>query len=131
MGLLPMSRKRPAVGAVGLYGQGVAVGDFDNDGYPDMLVTGYGHTILYHNNGTAPLPMSRPKQEWRTTAIGQRARDGSTNDKDGYLDLLICNYIQWTPKTNLWCGEHRPGYRAYCHPDNYRGERIKALSQQS
>jgi hypothetical protein len=117
--------EKAGVGAVGLYGQGVAVGDFDNDGYPDMLVTGYGHTILYHNNGNGTFT--------DVTAKAGVADDGNWStsagwfdyDKDGYLDLLICNYIQWTPKTNLWCGEHRPGYRAYCHPDNYRGERIK------
>jgi enediyne biosynthesis protein E4 len=42
---------KAGVGAEGLYGQGVAVGDFDNDGYPDLYVTGYGRSILYHNNG--------------------------------------------------------------------------------
>jgi hypothetical protein len=39
--------------------------------------------------------------------------------------LVVCNYIEWSPKNNLWCGERRPGYRAYCHPDNYRGQRLK------
>ena len=117
--------EKAGVGAVGFYGQGVAVGDYDNDGYPDMLVTGYGHTILFHNNGNGTFT--------DVTAKAGVADDGNWStsagwfdyDKDGYLDLLICNYIQWSPQTNLWCGDHKPGYRAYCHPDNYRGERIK------
>ena len=46
-------------------------------------------------------------------------------DKDGWLDLVVTNYIEWTPKNNLWCGEHRPGYRSYCHPGNYKGQQIK------
>jgi hypothetical protein len=39
-------------------------------------------------------------------------------DKDGWLDLLVTNYIEWPPKSNQWCGERRPGYRSYCHPNN-------------
>jgi hypothetical protein len=46
-------------------------------------------------------------------------------DKDGWLDLVVTNYIEWSPKNNLWCGERRPGYRSYCHPGNYKGQRIK------
>ena len=117
--------EKAGVAAAGFYGQGVAVGDFDNDGYPDMLVTGYGHTILYHNNGNGTFT--------DVTAQAGVADEGgwSTSagwfdyDRDGYLDLLICNYIQWSPENNLWCGDHKPGYRAYCHPDNYRGQRLK------
>jgi hypothetical protein len=117
--------EKAGVGGEGHYGQGVAVGDFDNDGYPDMLVTGYGRAILYHNNGDGTFT--------DVTARAGVADDGNWStsagwfdyDKDGYLDLLICNYIQWTPQNNLYCGEHKPGYRAYCHPDNYRGERLK------
>jgi len=117
--------EKAGVGAVGLYGQGVAVGDYDNDGYPDLYVTGYGRAILYHNNGngtftdvTAKAGVSDEGQ-WPTSA------GWFDYDKDGYLDLLVCNYIDWTPKNNMYCGEHRPGYRAYCHPDNYRGLRLK------
>ena len=104
---------------------GVAVGDYDNDGYPDLLVTGYGHTILYHNNGNGTFT--------DVTAKAGVADDGNWStsagwfdyDKDGYLDLFICNYLQWSPETNIWCGEREPGYRAYCNPDHYRGERLK------
>jgi enediyne biosynthesis protein E4 len=117
--------EKAGVGAEGLYGQGVAVGDFDNDGYPDMLVTGYGHTILYHNNGDGTFTDVTAKAGVADEGNWSASAGWFDYDRDGYLDLLICNYIQWTPKTNLWCGEHKPGYRAYCHPDNYRGERLK------
>jgi hypothetical protein len=117
--------EKAGVGAEGLYAQGVAVGDYDNDGYPDLYVTGYGRAILYHNNGNGTFTDVTAKagvadlDQWSTSA------GWFDYDKDGYLDLLVCNYIEWSPKNNLWCGEHRPGYRAYCHPDNYRGLKLK------
>jgi enediyne biosynthesis protein E4 len=109
----------------GHYGQGVAVGDFDNDGYPDLYVTGYGRAILFHNNGNGTFTDI-------TTKFGV-ADDGgwSTSagwfdyDKDGWLDLVVTNYIDWNAKNNIWCGERRPGYRSYCHPGNYKGQHIK------
>jgi hypothetical protein len=117
--------EKAGVGGEGHYGQGVAVGDFDNDGFPDLYVTGYGRAILYHNNGNGTFT--------DVTAKAGVADDGgwSTSagwfdyDKDGWLDLVVTNYIEWSPKNNLWCGEHRPGYRSYCHPGNYKGQRIK------
>jgi len=117
--------KQAGVGAEGLYGQGVAVGDYDNDGNQDLYVTGYGHSILYHNNGDGTFTDVTKK-----AGVGDDGNWGTSAgwfdyDKDGYLDLVVCNYIDWTPKNNIYCGEHRPGYRAYCHPDNYKGERIK------
>jgi hypothetical protein len=116
---------RVGVGGEGHYGQGVAVGDFDNDGFPDLYVTGYGRAILYHNNGNGTFTDVTAKAgvadegQWSTSA------GWFDYDKDGWLDLVVTNYIEWTPKNNLWCGEHRPGYRSYCHPGNYKGERIK------
>ena len=117
--------EKAGVGNEGFYGQGVAVGDFDNDGYPDMLVTGYGHTILYHNNGNGTFTDVTAKAGVADEGNWSTSAGWFDYDKDGNLDLLICNYIQWSAKTNLWCGDHKPGYRAYCHPDNYRGERLK------
>jgi hypothetical protein len=117
--------EKAGVGTVGFYGQGVAVGDYDNDGYPDMLVTGYGHAILFHNNGDGTFTDVTAKAGVADEGNWSTSAGWFDYDKDGYLDLVICNYIQWSAKTNLWCGDHKPGYRAYCHPDNYRGERIK------
>ncbi len=115
---------KAGVGGEGHYGQGSAVGDFDNDGFPDLYVTGYGRAILYHNNGDGTFTDVTEKAgvadsgQWSTSAAW------FDYDRDGWLDLVVCNYINWTPKNNIWCGEHRPGYRAYCHPDNYSGQRI-------
>src|SRR5215472_8927046 len=113
------------VSAAGLYGQGVAVGDFDNDGYPDLYVTGYGHAILYHNNGDGTFADVTEKAAVSDRGGWSTSAGWFDYDKDGYLDLLVCNYIEWNSKNNIWCGEHRPGYRAYCHPDNYKGQRLK------
>lgn len=116
---------KAGVGGSGHYGQGCAVGDYDNDGFSDLYVTGYGRAILYHNNGNGTFTDVTTKAGvgdeggWSTSAAW------FDYDKDGYLDLVVCNYIEWSPANNIYCGEHRPGYRAYCHPDNYRGQHIK------
>ena len=117
--------EKAGVGGSGHYGQGVTVGDYDNDGYPDLYVTGYGNAILYHNNGDGTFTDVTAKAgladegQWSTSA------GWIDYDRDGWLDMVVCNYIKWSSKNNLWCGDHRPGYRAYCSPDNYRGQRIK------
>ena len=117
--------EKAGVGAEGLYGQGVAVGDFDNDGYPDLYVTGYGRAILYHNNGDGTFTDVTKKAGVADEGGWSTSAGWFDYDKDGYLDLVVLNYINWTPKGNIWCGEHRPGYRSYCHPDNYTGQKIK------
>jgi enediyne biosynthesis protein E4 len=116
---------KAGVGGEGLYGQGVAAGDFNNDGYPDLYVTGYGRAILYRNNGDGTFSDVTAKAgvadegEWSTSA------GWFDFDKDGWLDLVVTNYIEWTPKNNLWCGERAPGYRSYCNPNNYKGQKTK------
>jgi hypothetical protein len=116
---------KAGVGGEGHYGQGVAVGDFDNDGYPDLYVTGYGSAILYHNNGNGTFTDITAKAGVADSGGWSTSAGWFDYDKDGWLDLVVTNYIDWTPKNNLWCGEHRPGYRSYCHPGNYKGQRIK------
>ena len=98
------------------YGNGVAVGDFDNSGFLDLYITNYGSNTLYKNQGDGTFrdvtPMARVAGEgWSTSAAFFDA------DKDGDLDLLVCNYLKWTPDLNVWCGERSEGYRSYCHPD--------------
>lgn len=117
--------EKAGVGGEGHYGQGVAVGDFDNDGYPDLYVTGYGRAILYHNNGNGTFTDVTAKAGVSDEGGWSTSAGWFDYDKDGWLDLVVTNYIEWSPKNNIWCGERRPGYRSYCHPGNYRGQHIK------
>jgi hypothetical protein len=100
------------------YGMGVAVGDYDNDGYEDLYVTGYPRNYLYHNNGNGTFTDVTEKagvagDNWSTSA-GWVDLDG-----DGLLDLVVVRYLQWD-FTDIWCGERKEGYRAYCHPNEFR-----------
>jgi enediyne biosynthesis protein E4 len=97
------------------YGMGVAVGDYDNDGYEDLYVTAYGGNRLYHNNGNGTFTDVTAKSAtggsgWSTSAAWIDL------DNDGLLDLVVLRYLRWN-FDDIWCGEHRDGYRAYCHPD--------------
>jgi hypothetical protein len=117
--------EKAGVGGEGHYGQGVSVGDFDNDGYPDLYVTGYGRAILYHNNGDGTFTDVTAKAGVADEGGWSTSAGWFDYDKDGWLDLLVTNYIEWSPKNNIYCGEHRPGYRSYCHPGNYKGQKTK------
>jgi hypothetical protein len=105
----------------GYYSMGVAVGDYDNDGFEDLYVTGYGGNILYHNNGNGTF--SDVTEKAGVKGGGWSASAGFLDyDNDGRLDLFVTRYVDWTFKTNRYCGEKPPnGVRAYCHPDNYEG----------
>lgn len=117
--------QKAAVGGEGHYGQGVAVGDYDNDGFPDLYVTGYGRAILYHNNGDGTFTDVTAKANVADEGAWSTSAGWFDFDKDGWLDLVVTNYLDWSPKTNLWCGERAPGYRSYCNPGNYRGQKTK------
>lgn len=122
------------------FGMGVAVGDYDNDGYEDLYVTQYGRNILYHNNGNGTFTDV-------TDAAGVAGGGWSTSatwvdyDNDGKLDLIVARYLTWD-FSDLWCGEHQPGHRAYCHPDLFKpitlllyrnedGKHFKEVSKQA
>ncbi|PYX42661.1 MAG: RNA-binding protein [Acidobacteria bacterium] len=102
------------------YAMGVAVGDYDNDGFEDIYVTGYGGNTLYHNNGNGTF--TDVTKTAGVAAGGWSASAGFFDyDNDGKLDIFVTRYLDWSFKTNRYCGEQKPGYRAYCHPDNYDG----------
>ena len=113
---------KAGVGAEGLFGMGVAVGDYDNDGYPDLLVLGYGRCILYHNNGNDTFTDVTARAGVQNLGRWASSAAWFDYDNDGRLDLVIANYIDWSPEHNFWCGDHGPGMRSYCHPDDYNGE---------
>lgn len=100
------------------YGMGAATGDYDNDGFEDLYVTNYGSNTLYRNagNGTFTDVTARAG----VAAGGWSASAGFFDyDNDGRLDLFVTRYLQWTFQSNRYCGEKKPGFRAYCHPDNF------------
>ncbi len=99
------------------YGMGVAVGDYDNDGYEDLYVTAYGGNKLYHNNGNGTFTDVTEQagvggSGWSTSAAWVDL------DNDGLLDLVVLRYMKWD-FDDIYCGEHVEGGRAYCHPDTF------------
>jgi hypothetical protein len=98
------------------YGMGVAVADYDNDGWEDLFVTGLGHNTLYHNNGDGTF--TDVTRQAGVEGIGWSAGAAFVDyDRDGLLDLVVSRYLTWSFSQDIWCGEHKPGYRAYCSPD--------------
>lgn len=100
------------------YGMGVAVGDYDNDGYEDLYVTAYGGNKLYHNNGDGTFTDVTENagvggNGWSTSAAWVDL------DNDSRLDLIVLRYLQWD-FDDVWCGQHKEGYREYCHPDIFK-----------
>ncbi|MCI0391425.1 MAG: VCBS repeat-containing protein, partial [Acidobacteria bacterium] len=96
--------EKAGVGAEGLFGMGLAVGDYDNDGFSDLMLLGYDRSILYHNNrnGTFSDVTNRAgvsnSGKWASSAAW------FDYDNDGRLDLAIANYVVWSPDNNIWCG---------------------------
>lgn len=104
-----------------LYGMGVAVGDYNNDGFPDILITCVGQNRLFKNTGhgkfidvTTSSGLGK-RQAFSTSAVWL------DYDRDGLLDLFICNYVKWSPEHDVFCstdGKHK----SYCTPEAYVGQ---------
>ena len=100
------------------YGMGAAAADYDNDGFTDVYVTNFGSNTLYRNNGDGTF--SDVTARAGVAAGGWSASAGFFDaDNDGDLDLFVTRYVEWSFKGNRYCGEKKPGFRAYCHPDNF------------
>jgi enediyne biosynthesis protein E4 len=110
---------RAGVGRLSFYGMGVAVGDYDNDGYPDLFVTGYPACSLFHNNrdGTFTDVTAR-------AGVGNAGRFAASAawfdyDRDGYLDLVVTNYADFSFEDPKKCEVN--GLRSYCQQTAYQG----------
>jgi enediyne biosynthesis protein E4 len=106
---------------VEMYGMGVAVGDYDNDGFPDIFITCVGQNRLFHNTGKGTFT-----DVTNASGLGKRLSLSTSAlwldyDRDGLLDLFVCNYVKWSPEHDVFCsldGKHK----SYCTPEAYRGE---------
>jgi hypothetical protein len=109
---------------VEMFGMGVAVGDYDNDGYDDLFVTALGQSRLFHNNGNGTF-----------TDVTQKAgllgpKEFSTSaawvdyDRDGKLDLVVANYVQWSLESDLYCTLDGKS-KSYCTPESYKGASVR------
>ncbi len=111
------------------YEMGVAVGDYNNDGFEDLFVIGVHGNTLYRNNGDGTFTdVTRVSGVSGVGAQGRKlwsvAAAWVDYDNDGHLDLIVSNYCDWTPGDDPICGGLNNADRAYCHPDMYRGEPI-------
>jgi hypothetical protein len=106
---------------VELYGMGVAVGDFNNDGFPDVLVTCVGQNRLFRNTGKGTFV-----DVTRASGLAGRAAFSTSAlwfdfDRDGLLDLFVCNYVKWSAAHDVFCSLDGK-QKSYCTPEAYRGD---------
>jgi hypothetical protein len=106
-----------------MYGMGVAIADYDNDGRDDVYITALEGDRLFHNEGNGKF------RDVTKTAGIQNASFGTSAawldyDRDGKLDLFVANYVQWKPENDLWCSLDG-STKSYCTPESYKGTRSK------
>ncbi len=105
------------------YPQGVATGDYDNDGDVDLFVTNFGDNVLYRNEGNGRF--SNVTREAGVSMAGHPFKASACwldFDRDGWLDLFVTRYFDWTfsEHQEYYCGLRKPGWRTYCRPDTFR-----------
>jgi len=110
--------------AVPMIGFGVAVGDYDNDGFDDIFISALGQSHLFHNNGNGTFTdVTKLAGMWGPSEFSTSAA-WVDYDRDGKLDLVVANYVQWTEQGDLYCtldGAHK----SYCTPESYKGTSVR------
>ncbi len=110
--------------AISLFGMGVAVGDYDNDGFDDIFITAVGQSHLFHNNGNGTFTdVTKSAGLWGPNEFSTSAA-WVDYDRDGKLDLVVANYVQWSEQADLYCtldGAHK----SYCTPESYKGTSVR------
>ncbi len=110
--------------AVEMYGMGVAIGDYNNDGYDDIFVTALGQSHLFRNNGNGTFAdVTRQAGLWGPNEFSTSAA-WVDYDRDGKLDLVVGNYVQWSPETDIYCSLDGKN-KSYCTPESYQGASIR------
>jgi len=106
---------------VEMYGMSAAVGDYNNDGFPDILITCVGQNRLFRNTGKGTFVDAT-----QASGLGGRTAFSTSAlwfdfDRDGRLDLFVCNYVKWTPERDVFCSLDGKN-KSYCTPEAYRGD---------
>ena len=104
----------------GLFGMGAAAGDYDNDGDPDLFVTGYPRSMLLRNNGDGTFIDVTASAQVENSRHWASSAGFFDYDRDGLLDLLVCNYLTYDVEQNRPC--YGGGLRTYCHPNTFEGD---------
>jgi enediyne biosynthesis protein E4 len=103
-----------------MYGIGVAVSDYDNDGYPDLYITCYGQNVLLHNNGNGTFSDVTKQAGLSGYSSLSTSAIWFDYNRDGLLDLLVANYVQWSPDKDIYCSLDGKT-KSYCTPEAYPG----------
>ena len=110
--------------AVEMMGMGVAIGDYDNDGFDDIFITALGQSRLFHNNGNGTFTDVTQKAGLAGPNEFSTAAAWVDYDRDGHLDLVVGNYVQWTPETDIYCTLDGKT-KSYCTPESYKGASVR------
>jgi len=109
---------------VEMLGMGVAVGDYDNDGYDDLFVTAMGQSHLFHNNGNGTFTDVTQKSGLMGPKEFSTSAAWVDYDRDGKLDLVVANYVQWSMDGDLYCTLDGKS-KSYCTPESYKGTSVR------